>query len=199
MKPRPAVIAIGGPPGAGKTTLTARLSSDLGIPRLSSDTIGRIITRSEGIRGGAVEAYWIAYDVLFGLCDEFVRAGGPAILDINLGHDFQWQQLARLRERHPTALLLPLVLRCPRETCFARIRGRHESAPDVWAPPERYTADDEIVRVWDYLERLDRPDVRFIDAARSSDKVYDQIVGYLKPLLGVSPCHHEHNYHEGAR
>src|SRR5688500_2152228 len=99
MSARPAVIAIGGAPGAGKTPLAARLSSGLGIPRRSSDTIGRIITRSEGIKGGSVEVYWIAYDVLFGLCDEFVSAGGAAILDINLGWDFQWQRLARLRER----------------------------------------------------------------------------------------------------
>ena len=183
MSRRPAVIAIGGPPGAGKTTLAARLSSELGIPRLSSDTIGRIITRSEGSRGGAVEAYWIAYDVLFGLCDEFVRAGGAAILDINLGHDFQWQRLEQLQERHPTALLLPLVLRCPSETCLARIRVRHEDAPDEWAPPERYTADDAIVRVWDYLERLDRPGVRFVDAARSGDAVYAEVMACVEAQI----------------
>jgi predicted kinase len=196
MKLRPAAIAIGGPPGAGKSTLAARLSSELGIPRLSSDTIGRIIERSEGIRGGAVEAYWIAYDVLFGLCDEFVREGGAAILDINLGWDFQWQRLEWLRERHPMALLLPLVLRCPREVCLARIRERHEAAPDVWAPPERYMADDALMRVWGYLERLDRPGVRFVDAARADDAVYAEVMGHLGPQLGLGS---DLLHHEGAR
>lgn len=179
MRARPAVIAVGGPPGAGKTVLTTRLSAELGMPRLGSDAIGRIIEGSEGAKGASFDAYWIAYDVVFGLCDGFLGAGVSTILDLNLGWEFQWRQLERLRADHPEAMVLPIVLRCSREVCLARIQRRHEDAPDVWGPPERYLANAAIVGVWDYHERLERPDARFIDAERSQEQVFSDAKGYV--------------------
>ena len=65
-----ALIVIGGFAGAGKTAVSRRLSAELHVPRLASDTIGRTIRRSAGVKNGRVDAYWIAYEVLFGLCEE---------------------------------------------------------------------------------------------------------------------------------
>ena len=56
--PSPALI-IGGFAGTGKTAVSRRLSAELGIPRLGSDTLGRTIKDSVGSKGG--EAGWSSY------------------------------------------------------------------------------------------------------------------------------------------
>jgi len=85
----PLLIAIGGFAGTGKTTVSRRLSRELPIPRLGSDTIGRTVKGSAGIKGGQVDAYWIAHDLLFRLCEEFIQSGVSMILDLTLGWQFQ--------------------------------------------------------------------------------------------------------------
>ena len=72
-----ALIAIGGFPGAGMTTICRRFCNEFNLPCLSSDTIGRTIEGSQGIGEGRIDAYRVAYDVLFRLCDEFVRTSDP--------------------------------------------------------------------------------------------------------------------------
>ena len=63
--PSPALIVIGGFAGTGKTAVSRRLASELSIPRLGSDTLGRTIKNSIGIKNGEVDAYWTAYELLF--------------------------------------------------------------------------------------------------------------------------------------
>jgi len=49
QKPKsPALIIVGGFAGTGKTAISRRLSAELGIPRLGSDTLGRTINTSLG-------------------------------------------------------------------------------------------------------------------------------------------------------
>ncbi len=107
---RPALIVLGGFPGSGKTTMTRRLARDWRLPRLASDTIGRTISASEALRGSDINAYWIAYEVLFALCDEFLRSGLSAVLDLNLGWAFQWRQLDTITDRNPGVMLMPIIL-----------------------------------------------------------------------------------------
>src|SRR5215475_304522 len=105
----PALIAIGGFPGAGKTTQAKRLAFELHIPRLSADMLGQIIRRSAALKNTSVNAHWIAYDVLFSLCAEFLKSGVSVLLDVNLGHSFQWQELDTLRQLDPEPIWLPIV------------------------------------------------------------------------------------------
>lgn len=125
----PALIIIGGFAGAGKTAVSRRLSGDLSIPRLGSDTIGRTVKRSAGIKSDEVNAYWIAYDVLFRLCEEFVASGVSTVLDLTMGWETQWQQVDGIVHRHPQTLFLTIILRCPYEQCIERTRQRHAANP----------------------------------------------------------------------
>ena len=85
MRTSPALIIVGGFAGTGKTTVSRRLSAELSIPRLGSDTLGRTIKGSQALNGADVNAYWIAYEVLFRLCEEFIQSGVSTILDLTLG------------------------------------------------------------------------------------------------------------------
>lgn len=58
------LIIVGGFAGAGKTTVSRCLATELYFPRLGADTLGRTIKQSAGVKGGQVDAYWIAYDLL---------------------------------------------------------------------------------------------------------------------------------------
>jgi predicted kinase len=61
------LIVISEPPGSGKTTAARRLSSELRLPLLSSDVIGRI-ARSSGVLSpeNGDDAFRIAYEVVSG-------------------------------------------------------------------------------------------------------------------------------------
>ena len=107
----PATITIGGAPGAGKTTIAKRLSAAWGIPCLSSDSLGSIIGASQALNNSSVNVNWIAYDVVFGLCAEFIHVGLTTLLDLNMGRAFQWQQLDALKRQHPHVRWVPIVLR----------------------------------------------------------------------------------------
>jgi len=78
------LIAVGGFAGTGKSTISRRLSRDLSIPRLGSDTIGRTIKGSTELRDLDVNAHSVAYQVLFRLCEEFLQLENSVILDITL-------------------------------------------------------------------------------------------------------------------
>ena len=183
---RPALIVVGGFAGAGKTTISKRLSSNLGIPRLGSDTIGRTISACEGINTEAIDAYWIAYEVLFRLCEEFLESGVSTILDLTMGWAFQWQHLDGIRERHPEILFLPTILRCPRDICIERTRQRYAADPAYWDPPGVYTTEPKILKIGELLDQLDRHDIDAVDAARPEDEVYEDIKQYLAVQCNVT-------------
>ena len=184
-RPPPALIVIGGFAGTGKTAVSRRLSAELNIPRLGSDTLGRTIKRSVGIKNGEVDAYWIAYEVLFRFCEEFIQSGVSVILDLTMGWEFQWQRVDSIISRHPQTLFLPVILRCSYEKCIERTRQRHEANPEYYDPQEVYMTEAKNLRIWEFLMRLDRPDVRFVDAGRPHNGVYEEIRAYVSTRLNT--------------
>jgi len=181
---RPLLVVLGGFAGAGKTTLSRRLSAELGIPRLGSDDLVRIVSRSRALADCTVDVAWVAYDVFFGLAEDFLRTGLSVILDSNMGEAWRWQHLDAIRERHPEILFVPIVLRLPIETCVERMRGRHADDPDNEIAAEAIMAEPRHVRKWEFVETLDRPDVHFADANRPKDAVYEEVRRYILTRVG---------------
>jgi predicted kinase len=179
----PALITVGGFAGTGKTAISKRLSAELGIPRLGSDTLGRTIKKCIGTNSSQVHAYWIAYEVLFHLCEEFIQTGISTILDLTMGWEFQWQQVDSIMRQYPRALFLPIILRCPYEKCIERVRQRYEATPEYYDPPEVYMTEPKNIGIWEYLAKLDRPAVHFVDASEPHDKVYEQVKVYVSTQL----------------
>ena len=179
QRPPPALIVVGGFAGTGKSTISRRLSGEFRIPRLGSDTLGRTLKNSLGSRQSEVDAYRLAYDLLFRLGEEFIQSGVSVILDLTMGWEFQWRHVDSIVWRYPQTLFLPVILRCSYETCIERIRQRHATSPAYYDPPELYQTEPKILRVWEYLDRLTRPDVHFVDAARPQDEVYEAVRGYV--------------------
>jgi predicted kinase len=179
----PALITVGGFAGSGKTAISRRLSAEFCIPRLGSDTLSRAIKNSAGTRNHDVNASWIAYDLLFSLCEEFVQAGISVILDLTMGWEFHWQRVDSIVHQYPRTLSLPIILRCPYQRCIERTRRRHEENPGYYAPPEFFEAEPRNRSIWEYLVRLDRSDIHWVDAARPYDEVYEEVREYISTQL----------------
>lgn len=148
------------------------MSRELSVPLLSSDVIGGTIRRSlgEGVATGT--AFRAGFEVLFTLAEAFVASGCPVILDMNMGWDFQWERVAAIVSRRTEVGLVPIVLRCPYQTCLDRITAREaDEAPDM-TPARAHDLAAARDRVWAYLDQLDRPDIHNLDAGRDAESVY---------------------------
>ena len=182
--PRTNLSVIGGFAGTGKTYHSQRLSTELSIPRLSFDAIGQTISASRFFDTSS-NAIALAYDVVFGLCNDFLRYGVSAVLDLNMAWEFQWQHLDALRDQHPYVRCVAIILRAPWDVCLERIR-RHEANPNTSAPPEVFATTQHILDGWAFLERLDRPDIKVIDADRSETAVYEDIQHHVRQAMTSS-------------
>ena len=175
----PSLIVIGGFAGTGKTTVSRILSSELLVPRLGSDTMGRSIKASVDAQSGEIDAYRVAYDLLFRLCEDFLQCRISVILDITLGWEFQWRQIDEIIERQSRVRFLPIILRCSQEQAFERIRKRHQGRPDYYAPPEVFKTGEKHRNIWNFLQALDRPEVHFVEASGDEAQVYDEVKDYV--------------------
>lgn len=163
----PRLIAIGGFPGAGKTTATRRLSRDLGIPRLGSDLLARTIRSAAP---DVSEPHRIGFSVLFTLTEEFLGSNCSVIVDTNMGWEFQRQRLDEIVARQ-RAQFVPIILRCARDVYLQRIADRHDldSGEASVAQMQRLA---HFERLCEFLDRLDRPDMHNVDASGDPDETY---------------------------
>jgi predicted kinase len=170
----PALIIVGGFPGSGKTAIAGRLASEFGLPCLSSDTVGKTIRAQEAFQGSSHDASVLGYAVIWRLCDDFLAAGASVIVDTNMHWEVAWQEADGVRDRHPDAAYLPIILRCPYDVCVERTRSRYVEQPGLHADPERFVSD-ELEERWRYIQQLERPDATSVDANRPISEVYADV------------------------
>jgi hypothetical protein len=96
-------------------------------------------------------------------------------LDINLGWTFQRQQVDTLRQGHPLAKIVPIVLLCSRQTCLERIDRRHAAEPSAFDPAPRFMTDPRILAVFDFVEAIDESQAMLVDAERTGNEVYKTV------------------------
>jgi predicted kinase len=173
--PQPILVAVGGFAGAGKSVVARRLARELRAPWLCSDTIGAPIRKRLGEKVTGWDAYGAGYEVLFALAEEFLSDGCSVVADMSLGWSVQWERLDAIHATVPETAFVPLILRCPYDTCVERIQRRHLEDPGHYPPAERFMRQPQLTQVWDYLEALDRPDAHVIDASHDADTVYSAV------------------------
>lgn len=164
------LIAIGGYPGAGKSTVAQRLSRDLRIPRLGSDVLGRTIRNAHP---DVPEPHRLGFAVLFALVDEFVSSDCSVIVDTNMGWEFQWQRLDEIAATHRVSFL-PIILRCPRDVYLQRIADRHAADP-AEASVGKMLRMPQFDAVCEFIDAMTRPDVRNVDASGDPDQTYARV------------------------
>ncbi len=145
---RPAVVAVSGLPGTGKSTVARHLARAHGFLVLSSDRVRKELAGLDPEhRAGAPPGEGIyapgwttrTYDALFDRAIEVVRRGARVVLDATFGDEGHRRRLADLALELgvPSAVLVCSV---PDEVALARIAARRGDASDADAAVYRHLA-----------------------------------------------------------
>jgi predicted kinase len=103
--PRPLLVVVSGPPGAGKTALAQRLAEDLGLPLLNKDGFKETLYDSLGWS----DLDWsrrlgrASVELLFHSADRLLAAGVSLIVEANFLADLSCQPLRDLQTRYQAA------------------------------------------------------------------------------------------------
>jgi uncharacterized protein len=186
---RTALIALGGFAGSGKTTVARRLARHLKAPWLCSDTIGAPIRHRLRGEVAAGDAYSAGYEVLFALTAELLSDGCSVVTDMSMGWHAQWERLDAIHAEAPDVTFLPILLRCPYDTCVERIANRHKEDPDKYPPVERFMNQPQLTQVWEYLEAVDRPDVHIVDSSQDIENVFAETWRHIGDQLCSRRAH----------
>lgn len=122
--PRPTLVVVTGPPGAGKTSIARTLALRLGLPLFCKDDLKEILFDVLGWEDRATSRTYsdAAYEILFHLTEAELAAGRSVMIEAN----FRPETASRLGEiggRHPFSAV---QIRCSalRPVLEARLRRR---------------------------------------------------------------------------
>lgn len=112
--PKPLLLVVSGPPGAGKTTLGRRLAGDLGLPFMNKDGIkeGLFATMGWKDRPWSRELGRASADLLLYFAEVELSAGRSLVIESAF-----WRE-------HSTAALNELERRCPHHPIQVHFRAQ---------------------------------------------------------------------------
>lgn len=168
----PTLIVLGGFAGAGKTTVARRLSSELRLPLFSSDEFIAGIMKAND--SAFHEAAPSAYTVMWHIIERQHQNNISVILDANMCSQRTWDALDELAGRYRDLKVIPVILECPLHVHKERIEKRgKEDAEHLNLGGDVF---EDIVFKYEYIQKLDRSDLVRIDASRSLEEVYADVL-----------------------
>jgi len=145
--PAPLLILISGPPGAGKTTLGARIAQEFGLPFLNKDGIKETLFDSLGWknREWSRQLGIASTALLFHVIERQLAAGQSVVAESAFHTQFDVPRLKRLQECAPFRTL-ELHCTAEREALLARFALRAQSAERHPGHGEQVQARDAELR-----------------------------------------------------
>ncbi len=167
------LIAIGGLPGTGKSTLAAGLVAATGAVHLAKDVIEASIRR-DGITHE--QGSWrVANGLLATLADHHLGDGHSVVIDAVLGEAVQRHELRAVATKHDAAFVLVECVCSDAAVHRSRIEGRVRGI-DGW--PELTWAEVEATRAR-YLP-WDEPDRLVLDAIDSPESNHSALMAHVR-------------------
>jgi predicted kinase len=169
------LVAMKGPPGAGKSTVARALSRQLGWPLIDKDDVKDVLDGQTPLAGS------LAYEVMQRVARRQVSQGLPVICDSPLLAR-TYDALCRVASEESVALVV-VECRCSDEAAWrARIDARQSQAL-----PAHHTITWEAVQRFLAQPGVDYPIIHphlIVDTARPLSKVVDEIVDWLSVGTG---------------
>ena len=166
-----ALIVIGGFAGAGKTTVATQLSGKYNYPVFSSDVINDALRSA--LDKDFHEVSPIAYEVMWHLVRKQLGNGVTLIVDTHMSAARVWESLDTLKQDLPEVSVIPIILQATLETHRYRIeeRGRNNKEHLNLGGDKI----DDVMFKYDFIEKLQRPDLIRVDANKSQKEVYESV------------------------
>jgi thymidylate kinase len=176
---QPTLIVIGGFAGAGKTTVTNRLSASYNYPVFSSDDINDALRVA--LQKTFKEISSVAYRVMWHLIKKQLSNDIVVVADVHMAADHIWKSLDQLSAEMPNVRVLPIILKASLDTHRSRIEERGRTNKEHL----NLGGDklEDILFKYEYIETLDRPNIIMIDANGSAEEVYASVEQCIKDAL----------------
>ncbi len=168
MKHSPTLIIIGGFAGAGKTTLSNRLSAKYNYPVFSTDKLNDIMR--ELTNKSFRELSPLCYQITWQQIKVQLELGVTVILDTHMCTDTVWEGLDTLANDMPEVHIAPIILQCSLKTHEERIAHRGKTNKTHLNLGGEKLKD--VLFKYEFIESLSRSDLIRIDANGSPDSVY---------------------------
>lgn len=171
MSKKPTLIIIGGFAGAGKTTIATKLASDYNYAVFSSDTINDALR--DALNKSFKEVSPTAYKVMWHLVKKQLKLGVTVIVDAHMSAAHIWDSLDELKKDMPDIKVLPIILQATLDTHRTRIEERGRTNKEHL----NLGGDklDDVLFKYEFVEKLQRPDLIRVDANGTPDEVYASV------------------------
>lgn len=171
----PKLIIVGGFAGAGKTTISGKLSTCFGLPLFSSDAFGKSLLRLvekqlENSHDIQSAIYPIAYGLLFDIVKYNLKFGLTLILDANMCQPQTCENIEKLKEDIPELRCLPIIFDIKLGVAKSRVQQRKNLDPENNDLDS--TGIEKIMAKYEFINKFDYPGLIRINANRNIEAVY---------------------------